>query len=140
MQDEVYVPLEGLEVRLRSSRDNRGMLTFAEAMRDFPFRLERMFWITDVPPGAKRGGHAHSTCTEIVCCVRGCFRLILDNGRDRREFVLDSPTYAVIIPAGVWCSLEDFAEDSIVLVGASEEYSPEGYTWSYEDYVRSFDL
>ncbi len=138
MQNKVYVHLKGLEVRMRSSCDNRGMLTFAEAMKDFPFELKRMFWITDVPPGAKRGGHSHSSCTQIACCLHGRFRLVLDNGKDRREYILDSPTYAVIIPADVWCSLEDFSDDCVVLVGASEEYSPAGYTWNYDDFVKSF--
>ncbi len=121
---------------MRSVSDSRGMLTFAEGEKDFPFPLKRMFWITDVPPGARRGGHAHNSCAEVVCCVQGRFILTLDNGRERREFVLDSPTYGVIIPAGVWCSLEDFADGSIVLVGASEEYSAEGYTWDYDTFIK----
>lgn len=136
MQDERYVPLDGLEVHMRSARDHRGLLTFAEGMKDIPFALKRMFWITDVPPGAKRGGHAHNTCMEMVCCVKGRFRLVLDNGRERREFVLDSPGYAVIIPAGVWCSLEDFAEGSVVLVGASEEFSLAGYVKDYDAFIQ----
>lgn len=136
MQDRRYVSLDGLEVRLRSCRDDRGLLTFAEERKDVPFALQRMFWITDVPPGAKRGGHAHSSCMEMVCCVNGHFRLVLDNGRDRREFILSSPTYAVIIPAGVWCSLEDFSEGSVVLVGASEAYSPDGYIKDYDGFVQ----
>lgn len=138
MQDKIYVPLDGVEVHLHSCRDDRGLLTVAEGMKDIPFPLKRMFWITDVPHGTKRGGHAHNTCKEIVCCVKGGFRLVLDNGRDRREFVMDSPAYGVIIPAGVWCSLEDFAEGSVVLVGASEEYSLEGYVKDYDDFIKSF--
>lgn len=140
MQDEKYVPLDGVEVHMRSFCDHRGMLTFAEEMRDFPFLLKRMFWITEVPRGASRGEHAHNTCMEIVCCVHGSFRLVLDNGRDRREFFLDSPRYGVIIPARVWCSLEDFSEGCVVMVGASEEFSLEGYVKDYEDFVNSFAL
>ncbi len=135
MPSKVHVPLDGLELRLRSASDQRGMLTFAEEGTDFPFPLQRMFWITNVPPGAKRGGHSHNTCWEVVCCVHGSFRLTLDNGRDRREFILDSPSRAVIIPAGVWCILEDFAPDTAVVVGASEEYKREGYTWDYEEFL-----
>lgn len=136
MQDDRYVSLDGLEVHMRSSRDHRGLLTFVEETKDFPFQLKRMFWITDVPSGARRGGHAHNTCMEIVCCICGRFRLVLDNGRDRCEFVLDSPTYAVIIPAGVWCLLEDFSKDCVVLVGASEEYSLDGYVKDYDEFIK----
>lgn len=123
---------------MRSSGDDRGLLTFAEEMKDFPFPLKRMFWITDVPGGARRGGHAHATCREIVCCVCGHFRLVVSNGRERREFLLDRPDYAVIIPEGVWCSLEDFAEGTVVVVGASEEYSPAGYIRDYDEFMAAY--
>lgn len=138
MQNNIFVPLDNLEVHMRSFRDARGLLTFAEEHNDIPFTLKRIFWITDVPPGAKRGGHAHNTCMEIVCCLQGRFRLVLDNGRERRNFILDSPTYAIIIPAGVWCSLEDFSNGSVVLVGASEEFSLTGYIKNYDDFIQRF--
>jgi hypothetical protein len=70
MKEEKSIPLDNLEVHFRSVRDSRGLLTFAEEMKDFPFPIKRMFWITDVPEHAKRGGHAHTTCKEIVCCVK----------------------------------------------------------------------
>ena len=130
--------LDNLEVQLRSVRDSRGLLTFAEEMKDIPFPLKRMFWITDVPQGAKRGGHAHTSCKEIVCCVKGCFRLVISNGVEEREFILDSPDRAVIIPEGVWCSLEDFAKDTVVVVGASEEYRTEGYIRDYDEYMTVY--
>lgn len=130
--------LDNLEVQFRSVRDSRGLLTFAEEMKDFPFPLKRMFWITDVPMGARRGGHAHTTCKEIVCCVKGSFRLVISNGYERREFVLDSPDRAVIIPEGVWCSLEDFAKDTVVVVGASEDYCTEGYIRDYDEYMAVY--
>ncbi len=136
MQDKRHVSLEGLELKLRSAWDERGMLTFAEVEKDIPFAIKRMFWITDVPYGAKRGGHSHSTCMEMVCCVKGWFSLLLDNGRERCSFFMDTPTRGVIIPAGVWCTLEDFSEDCVVVVCASEEYSREGYTWDYEEFLQ----
>lgn len=138
MKEEITIPLDNLEVHLRSVRDDRGMLTFAEEMKDFPFPIKRMFWITDVPEHAKRGGHAHMTCKELVCCVSGSFRLVICNGHEKRTFLLDSPQRAVIIPEGVWCSLEDFVKDTIVVVGASEEYSMEGYIRDYDDYMAKY--
>lgn len=138
MTNDRYASLDNLEVHLRSFRDERGLLTCAEESKDLPFPLKRLFWITDVPEDAKRGGHAHMTCKEIVCCVRGSFRLIVSNGEDRREFVLDTPNYAVIIPEGVWCSLEDFAKDTVVVVGASEDYSTEGYIRDYDEFMSVY--
>jgi dTDP-4-dehydrorhamnose 3,5-epimerase-like enzyme len=114
------------------------VLTFAEEMRDIPFELKRMFWITEVPAGAKRGGHAHTTCKELLCCVSGSFKLVVFNGREKREFFLNKSDYGVIIPEGVWCSLEDFSENTVVLVGASEEYSDEGYIRDFDEYQERY--
>ena len=138
MKKEKHAPLDNLEVHLRSNRDSRGLLTFAEETKDIPFPLKRMFWITDVPEDARRGGHAHTTCKEIVCCVKGSFRLKIDNGQENREFLLDRPDYAVVIPEGVWCSLEEFAQDSVVVVGASEEFSLEGYIRDFDEFMSIY--
>lgn len=138
MNKEKYVPIDNLELQFRSIKDDRGGLTFAEEVDDIPFPIKRIFWITKVPKGAKRGGHAHMTCKEVVCCVNGSFRLIIDNGRENREFVLDNPEYAVIIPEGVWCSLEDFSQDAVVMVAASEHYSIEGYIRDYDEYTSVY--
>ena len=133
-----HAPLDDVEVRFRSSRDKRGLLTFAEGMKDFPFQLKRIFWITDVSKEHKRGGHAHKKCKQMICCVKGSFRLIIHNGLVSREFLLDSPDYAIVIPEGVWCSLEEFADGSVVLVGASEYYNMDGYIRDFDEFMSIY--
>lgn len=130
--------MENLEVHLKSFSDSRGMLTVAEEGSDIPFQVRRMFWITNIPVGEKRGGHVHRTCKEIVCCVNGSFRLIVDNGVERKSFFLDNPSYAVIIPEGVWTSLEDFAPNTVIVVGTSELYSRDGYMWDYVEFMKAY--
>ncbi len=130
--------LEGLEVQLQAIKDNRGVLTFSEVNSEIPFPVKRIFWITDIPQGAKRGGHAHMTCKEFLCCVSGSFNLVLKNMHETRTFFLDSSDKAVYIPEGVWCSLEDFAPDTVIMVAASEEYSREGYICDYDEYVAVY--
>lgn len=39
--------------------DKRGNLSFAEEFKHIPFKIERTYWIYDVPGGEKRGGHAY---------------------------------------------------------------------------------
>lgn len=36
--------------------DKRGYLSFAEEFKHIPFKIERTYWIYDVPGGEKRGG------------------------------------------------------------------------------------
>lgn len=127
------------EVQLPHFDDERGCLSVIDAKDDFPFSVKRVFWITDVPAGAQRGGHAHWTCHEAVFALSGSFRLTVDNGRERFDFSLDNPHKGAVIPAGAWCELSDFAPGTVCLALASEEYEPSGYVhvkeqWSEQLY------
>lgn len=138
MDNIKHAPIDNVEVHFRSFMDHRGLLTFAEGMKDIPFPLKRIFWITDVSSEYNRGGHAHRKCKQMICCVKGSFRLVIHNGLESREFLLDNPDYAIVIQEGVWCSLEDFAEGSVVLVGASEYYNMEGYIRDYDEFMSIY--
>lgn len=52
--------------------------------------------------------------------------------------MLDSPDYAIVIPEGVWCSLEEFADGSVVLVGASEYYNMDGYIRDFDEFMSIY--
>ena len=52
-------------VQLPKIEDPRGNLTFIEEERHIPFRIERVYWIYDVPGGQVRGGHAFKTQQEL---------------------------------------------------------------------------
>lgn len=130
--------LEGLDVQLHSFRDERGLLTFAQEYDGLPFQLKRMFWITDVPVGSVRGGHAHKKCKQFICCLHGSFRLTLKTMHEKKVFEMNNPDYGIYIPEGVWCSLEDFTEGTVVLVGASEKYNREGYIRDWNEYVQVY--
>ncbi len=45
-------------IELPKILDQRGNLTFIEEENHIPFKIERTFWIYDVPGGENRGGHA----------------------------------------------------------------------------------
>ena len=46
--------------------DKRGNLSFAEEFKHIPFKIERTYWIYDVPGGEKRGGHAYKENQEFI--------------------------------------------------------------------------
>jgi len=114
--------------------DERGMLTFVEG-RSLPFAVKRMFWITSVPEGKTRGGHAHKTCSEVVFAVSGSFCMHLSDGKNQADFKISSPGEGVVVPAGVWCDLSEFSADCVCVVVASQAYDPKGYINSYEAYL-----
>ncbi len=121
-------------IELKERVDQRGKLSFAEAQREIPFDIERVFWIYDVPEGKERGSHAHNECAEVVVPVQGEFDMVVDDGTTQATLHMDSPHRGVLIPAGVWCSLRNFAPGTICVVMASHPYNAAGYIHDYETY------
>lgn len=120
-------------VELPERRDLRGALTFVE---NIGWPVQRVFWIYDVPEEAERGGHAHRTCAELFVAVRGSVEVTLTDGVDTQTFILDTPTRGLHIRPTVWCRLAKFSSDFIGVCLASQDYLPDGYIHSYEEYLR----
>ncbi len=133
----VPLPAGSRLITIPMATDGRGSLSFATQGQEIPFAIARVFWIHDVPEGARRGGHSHNTCSEVVVAVTGGFRMTVDNGRERRSVVMDSPNLGILIPAGMWCELSDFQPGTVVVVAASEPYDASGYCNNYNEYVNS---
>lgn len=127
--------LDDILVPLPTRRDQRGALTIAQHGDIIEgFQFERAFWIYDVPQDAERGAHAHRTCAELFVVVHGSFDLELFDGRCHTTLHLDRPDQAVLIRPMVWCRLHNFSPDFVGLCLASQEYLPEGYINSLEEY------
>ena len=112
----------------------RGALTVTEQGRDVPFDIRRAYWIYDVPSGESRGGHAHKELRQLLVAISGSFRVVLDNGRERREIMLNHPWQGLLIVPGVWRTLEDFSSGAVCLCLASEHYDEEEYIRDYAEF------
>jgi len=113
--------------------DSRGSLCFAE-WHHLPFEPKRVFWIFDVPAEARRGGHSHETCAEVVFAVQGSFDMTVDTVKHRCTFHMDRPDTGIYIGPGTWCELSAFQPGTVCVVVASDLYDPEGYVNDYETY------
>ena len=117
--------------------DPRGNLTVAEQMRNVPFEVKRVYWTYDVPAGERRGGHAHKECVEFIIAVGGSFTVTLDDGKgNRKDFHLNHPWQGLLVPTGIWRTLEDFSSGAVCLVLASELYDEDDYIYEYEDFLK----
>ena len=114
-------------LQLPQRLDERGALTFLEETVHIPFPVKRVFWITDVPSGQTRGGHAHRTCHEAIFAVSGQFEIEVSDGVITRIVTIDRPSEGILIPAGVWCELRRFHPGTVCVVMASQEYDATGY-------------
>lgn len=112
----------------------RGALTVTEQGRDVPFDIRRAYWIYDVPSGESRGGHAHKELRQLLVAISGSFKVVLDNGKERREIMLNHPWQGLLIVPGVWRTLEDFSSGAVCLCLASEHYDEDEYIRDYAEF------
>ena len=115
----------------------RGELTFAETGAHLPFTPQRVFTVTGVPAGQRRGEHAHRRLEEVVICVRGSCTLLLDDGTVREEVVLDSPSVGLYLPPLLWRVHYQHSPDALVLALASTPYEPADYIRSYDEFLEA---
>lgn len=112
----------------------RGNLTVVEQCDDIPFEIKRSYWIYDVPGGESRGGHAHKTLKQLLVPMSGSFKVMLDNGTERKEILLNHPWQGLIIVPGIWRTLEDFSSGAVCMCLASEHYDESEYIRDYDQF------
>lgn len=95
--------------------DRRGKLTFTEYDNGLPWKPMRMFVVYDTPEYELRGHHAHKTTHQCLVCVNGCIKVLVDNGIDRTEVKLDSPSKCLMVPPMVWSSQHYIESGSVGL-------------------------
>ena len=79
-------------VSITHSGDDRGNLCVIEGERDADFPIRRVYYIYGTRAGVARGFHAHKALRQLAVCVAGRCTMVLDDGRERRNVVLDRPT------------------------------------------------
>lgn len=115
--------------------DPRGNLTVAQGHDKVPFDIRRAYWVYDVPGGESRGGHAHKQCREFIVAASGSFSVTLDNGHERRTYLLNRPWQGLLVGTGVWRTLDDFSSGAVCVVLASDDYDEADYIRSYDDFI-----
>lgn len=123
--------------RLPIVPDMRGALSFAEIDQFLPFVPKRYFLVYDVPSREIRGEHAHRTLQQFLVCVKGSCAVMVDDGKDREEYQLNSPGLAVHIPPMVWGVQYKYSPDAVLMVLASDVYDAKDYIRNYDDFLES---
>lgn len=126
-------------VDLPRVHDPRGNLTFIEANGQVPFKIDRVYYLYDVPGGETRGGHAHLQLQQFIVAASGSFDVVLDDGRERRRFHLNRSYFGLYLPRMIWRELDNFSSGSVCLVLASAHYNETDYIRDYTDYCRLVD-
>jgi len=115
--------------------DDRGILGVLEFSK-IPFTPQRVYWISDVPSGVTRGGHAHRKLEQLFVIAKGSVTINLDDGVKTSEFTLTNESEPLQVHAGTWRELIHFSRDAVLIVIASLAYDEKDYIRDYVDFLK----
>jgi hypothetical protein len=137
-KDYASLPVNGCKLQvLQEFNDSRGRLVVGEFPRNLPFSPQRTFFVSGVPENDSRGEHAHHKCRQFLICLNGSCRVLLDDGDQRCEIVLDRADIGLLMPEKIWGTQYGYSKNAIVLVLASQPYEVDDYIRSYEDFLTA---
>lgn len=113
-----------------------GELSFFEANHDVGFDIKRIYYISKVPEGVRRGFHAHKELKQLLFCPYGKIQLILENELGREEIELCDPSIGVVIDRPTWREMLWLQKDSVLCVAASDYYKVDDYIRDYKDFIE----
>lgn len=116
--------------------DRRGNLAFIQ--EDIvPFEFKRVYYLFDVPSNSFRGGHSHINQSAVLIALSGSFEVVLNDGIEKKSFLLNKPNIGLYIPTGIWRELDNFSSGAVCLVLASDVYQEEDYIRDFNQFLES---
>ena len=93
----------------------------------------------DTGEGVSRGHHAHKSLEQILICIHGSCKILLDNGEEKKIVSLEKPYEGLYIKNNIWREMYDFSPDAVLMVLASDYYKEEDYIRNYEEFLKSIE-
>ncbi len=125
-------------IELPKIKDLRGNLSFLEDSHQIPFKIQRVYWIYDVPGGEERGGHAFKNTTEFILPLSGAVCIETIRGEEKQTYNLCSTNKGILIPPYTWRKIGGFLSNSICLVVADTKYEECEYMRDFNVYSTGF--
>lgn len=123
-------------IKFKTFVDERGSLVAVEKGNNSPFEIKRVYYIFDNKDGVDRGFHAHINLSQIAIAIAGSCTFVLDDGKSRKEVVLDNPSHGLLIEGLVWREMKNFSQNCVLIVLASDEYDEDDYIRDYEAFLK----
>lgn len=123
-------------VNFKTHGDERGNLIAIEQNNEIPFEIKRIYYIFDTIDGVRRGYHAHKELQQMLICIHGSCKILLDDGDEKKIVELDDPSKGLYLNDVLWREMYDFSADAVLLVIVSDYYSEDDYIRDYTDFLR----
>ncbi len=120
----------------RHHSDRKGDISVVQNGKTIPFDVKRVYYLYDVPGGESRGSHAHKELSQLMIAASGSFRVTLDDGKEKKTFILKRPYQGLYIKPGIWRDLDDFSSGAVCMVMASDIYKADDYIRDYESFLQ----
>lgn len=116
--------------------DERGSLISLEQNKNIPFEIKRVYYIFGNKENTRRGFHAHKRLKQVVICVSGSCKFLLDDGNSKIEISLEAPSKGLVIEDMIWREMFDFSEDCVLMVIADSLYDESDYIRNYNEFLE----
>ena len=114
--------------------DDLGWRVALEAERNVPFPIKRVYYIFGTREGIRRGKHAHRRLTQMMVCLTGQCKVLLDDGNTREDVVLTRNDHGLMLDPMLWHEMYDFSPDCVLLVLADNYYDEADYIRDYRTF------
>lgn len=110
-----------------------GTISVVENRALIPFAIKRVYYIYNLihHENVVRGKHAHKTLEQVLFCINGSCRVLLNDGMREQEIELSDPSLGIYLGPLLWHTMYDFRNNCILLVLASDFFKE-------EEYIRDF--
>lgn len=125
--------MQVIKYQFQQHGDERGQLVSLEEYKDIPFEIKRVYYMYDTLKDVRRGYHAHKSLEQILICISGSCKVLLDNGIEKKIISLEKPYEGLYVAKDMWREMYDFSENAVLMVLASEYYTE-------EDYIRDYNI
>lgn len=122
-------------IQLQTHGDDRGSLVALEQDKNIPFEIKRVYYMFNTKEHVRRGFHAHRKVKQVIISVRGSCRFLLDDGKEKINTLLDTPSQGLLVESLIWREIYDFSDDCVLLVLADSLYDETDYIRSYDDFI-----
>jgi hypothetical protein len=115
-----------------------GTLSVAEAQKNIPFEIKRVYYIYNLVhhDNVCRGRHAHKKLEQALFCINGSCCVTLNDGTHEQEIELNEPSRGIFIGPRVWSTLSDFRNNCILVVFASDFFTEKDYIRDFDEFLR----
>ncbi len=115
---------------------NCGSLIAIEELKNIPFKIKRVYFIYGVDSNVVRGKHAHLYSNQILIAIKGSCEIVLDDGKSKKNVLLNSPTKGILQKNMVWGEMKNFSKESILMVLSDHLYNQDDYIRDYNRFLK----